>query len=57
MDNDLKNCFIIDKKIIGSFFIFFFEETRQSNEMKSQLILSLLNSIKEDAEQKVSKSK
>jgi hypothetical protein len=57
MDNDLKNCFIIDKKIIGSFFKEFIEETRQSNEMKSQLILSLLNSIKEDAEQKVSKSK
>ena len=57
MDNDLKNCFIIDKKIIGSFFKELIEETRQSNEMKSQLILSLLNSIKEDAEQKVSKSK
>ena len=57
MDNDLKNCFIIDKKIIGSFFKEFIEETRQSTEMKSQLILSLLNSIKEDAEQKVSKSK
>ena len=57
MDNDLSNCFVIDKKTIRTFLKEFIEETRQSTEMKSQLILSLLNSLKEDTEQKVSKSK
>jgi len=58
MDNESKNCSLkLDKNILKTFLKEFIEDTRHSTEKKTQTIISLLNSIKEETEQKISKSK
>ena len=58
MDNeskdDIKN---INKDNLKEFFKEIIEESRNSTEKKTQAILDLLNSIKEETERKISKSK
>ena len=58
MDNestiDIKN---INKDNLKDFFKEIIEESRNSTEKKAQAILDLLNSIKEETERKISKSK
>ena len=57
MDNDGKQCGLkFDKNLLTTFFKEFIEETRNSTENKTQTILSLLYSFKEETEQKISKS-
>ena len=58
MENDSKQNYLkIDKNTLQNFFKDFIEETKYSAENKTQTILSLLYSIKEETEQKISKSK
>ena len=58
MENDSKKNYLkIDKNTLQNFFKDFIEETKYSAENKTQTILSLLYSIKEETEQKISKSK
>ena len=58
MENDSKQNYLkFDKNKLKTFFKEFIEETRNSAENKTQTILSLLLSIKEETEQKISKSK
>jgi hypothetical protein len=58
MENDSKKNYLkFDKNKLKTFFKEFIEETRNSAENKTQTILSLLLSIKEETEQKISKSK
>jgi hypothetical protein len=58
MENEAKNNILkLDKNIFKVFFKEFIEDTRHSTEKKTQVILSLLHSIKEETEQKISKSK
>ena len=52
--DDLRN---INKDNLKDFFKEIIEESRNSTEKKSQTILDLLNSIKEETEKKISKSK
>ena len=58
MDNeakfDVKN---LNKNNLKFFFKELIEDTRHSTENKTQAILNLLNSIKEETEKKISKSK
>ena len=57
MDNEAKQSSLkLDKKSLKNFFKEFIEETRTSTENKTQTILSLLYSFKEETEQKISKS-
>lgn len=57
MENEIKKKTLkIDKNSFKTFFKEFIEETRQSTEKKTQTILLLLQSIKEETEQKISKS-
>ena len=57
MENDSKQNYLkIDKNTLQNFFKDFIEETKYSAENKTQTILSLLYSIKEETEQKISKS-
>ena len=55
MDNEEKQS-SLDKNELKNFFKEFIEETRISTENKTQTILSLLYSFKEETEQKISKS-
>ena len=58
MENDSKKNYLkFDKNKLKNFFKEFIEETRTSAENKTQTILALLHSIKEETEQKISKSK
>ena len=50
------NC-IFDKNTIKLFFRDYIEESRNIIEKKSQEILSLISSIKEESEQNISKSR
>lgn len=57
MSNEAKqNNFKFDKNTFKNFFKEFIEETRLSTENKTQTILSLLYSYKEETENKISKS-
>ena len=57
MDNEEKQSYLkLDKNELKNFFKEFIEETRISTENKTQTILSLLYSVKEETEQKISKS-
>ena len=57
MDNEAKqNSLKYDKNMLKNFFKEFIEETRISTENKTQAILSMLYSFKEETEQKISKS-
>ena len=57
MDNEEKQSYLkLDKNELKNFFKEFIEETRISTENKTQTILSLLYSFKEETEQKISKS-
>jgi hypothetical protein len=57
MNNEAKqNSFKFDKNTVKNFFKEFIEETRTSTENKTQTILSLLYSLKEETENKISKS-
>ena len=57
MDNEAKQCSLkYDKNLFKTFFKEFIEEIRNSSEKKTQTILSLLYSLKEETEQKISKS-
>lgn len=58
MENEVKQQYLnLDKNILRTFFKEFIEDTKNTTESKTQTILSLLNSIKEETEQKISKSK
>ena len=58
MENDSKKNYLkFDKNKLKTFFKEFIEETRSSAENKTQTILALLHSNKEETEQKISKSK
>ena len=57
MENDAtQNYLKLEKNTLQNFFKDFIEETRNSNENRTQTILSMLYSIKEETEQKISKS-
>ena len=57
MNNEAKQIsFKFDKNTVKNFFKEFIEETRTSTENKTQTILSLLYSLKEETENKISKS-
>ena len=55
MENKLNNK--LDKNTLQSFFKEFIEDIRSSTEKKTQVILNLLNSIKDETEKKITKSK
>lgn len=58
MENEVKQQYLnLDKNILRAFFKEFIEDTKNCTENKTQTILSLLNSIKEETEKKISKSK
>lgn len=58
MDNETKyNLQNINKNDLKDFFKELVEDTRHSTETKTQTILQLLNSLKEETEKKISKSK
>ena len=57
MENDAtQNYLKLEKNTLQNFFKDFIEETRNSTENRTQTILSMLYSIKEETEQKISKS-
>ena len=58
MDNETKNELQnLNKDNLKDFFKEFIEESRNSTDKKTQVILDLLNSIKDETEKKISKSK
>ena len=57
MENNLKETIVFDKCTIKNFFKEYIEESRNSIEKKTQEMLSLASSIKEENEQFISKSK
>ena len=58
MDNETKNELQnLNKDTLKDFFKEFIEESRNSTDKKTQVILDLLNSIKDETEKKISKSK
>ena len=58
MKNEVKQQYLnLDKNILKTFFKEFIEDTKNCTENKTQTILSLLSSIKEETEKKISKSK
>ena len=57
MENDYKLSGIIDKNSLRTFFKEYIEDTRASIEKKTQEMLKLINSAKEENENFISKSK
>ena len=57
MENNLKETIVFDKCTIKNFFKEYIEDSRNSIEKKTQEMLSLASSIKEENEQFISKSK
>jgi hypothetical protein len=57
MENDIKDTIVFDKHTIKNFFKEYIEDSRNSIEKKTQEMLSLATSIKEENEQYISKSK
>ena len=55
--DDNKDQFQLDKNIIKTFFKEYIEDSRNSIEKKTQEMLNLISSIKEENEQYISKSK
>ena len=55
MENESKQQLNFDKNTLKIFFKEFIEDTKHSTENKTETIVSLLNSIKEETEQKISK--
>ena len=57
MENDVNQQYLnIEKNTLKNFFKKYIEDTKHSTDNKTQIILTLLNSIKEETEQKISKS-
>ena len=57
MENDVNQQYLnIEKNTLKNFFKKYIEDTKHSTDNKTQIILTLLNSIKEEREQKISKS-
>ncbi len=57
MENDAtQNYLKLEKNTLQNFFKDFIEDTRNSTENRTQTILSMIYSIKEETEQKISKS-
>ena len=57
MENDYKLSGLIDKNSLRAFFKEYVEDTRASIEKKTQEMLKLINSAKEENENFISKSK
>jgi hypothetical protein len=57
MENDYKLSGLIDKNSLRTFFKEYIEDTRASIEKKTQEMLKLINSAKEENENFISKSK
>ena len=57
MENDTKDHSPFDKNIIKTFFKEYIEDSRNAIEKKTQEMLSLISSIKEENEHYISKSK
>ena len=57
MENDLKETIVFNKLTIKNFFKEYIEDSRNSIEKKTQEMLSLASSIKEENELFISKSK
>lgn len=57
MENDNKLSGLIDKNSLRTFFKEYIEDTRASIEKKTQEMLKLINSAKEENENFISKSK
>lgn len=57
MENDLKETIVLDKHTIKNFLKEYIEDSRNSIEKKTQEMLSLASSIKEENEHYISKSK
>lgn len=55
MENDTRDQFPLDKNIIKSFLKEYIEDSRSSIEKKSQEMISLITSVKEENEQRISK--
>ena len=56
MENDVNQQYLnIEKNTLKNFFKKYIEDTKHSTDNKTQIILTLLNSIKEETEQKISK--
>ena len=57
MENDVNQQYLnIEKNTLKNFFKKYIEDTKHSTDNKTQIILTLLNSIKEETEQKIFKS-
>ena len=57
MENDVNQQYLnIEKNTLKNFFKKYIEDTKHSTDNKTQIILTLLNSIKEETEQKISTS-
>ena len=57
MENDVNQQYLnVEKNTLKNFFKKYIEDTKHSTDNKTQIILTLLNSIKEETEQKISKS-
>ena len=56
MDNETKDDLNLNKDNLKDFFKELIEESRHSTEKKTQVILDLFNSIKDETEKKIAKS-